>query len=203
MKKFCTYLSANSDSICFRKSILKTNLYKRLCIIALLAFFSLSNNVIAQNPNFLWAKQLGGANQELGNSIAVDANGNVYTAGSFQSTVDFDPGPAIYNLTAVSSFGGNDIFISKLDASGNFLWAKQLGGVLDDAGFSIAVDGNGNIYTTGYFTGTADFDPGPGTYNLNSAGTEDIFVSVDYGNEFWNQVVKEVEYLMWVLMEKY
>ena len=79
---------------------------KRLYIIALLTFFGLSNNVIAQNPNFLWVKQLGGANHEYGYSIAVDVNGNVYTVGSFQGTVDFDPGPGTYNLTVLTAASG-------------------------------------------------------------------------------------------------
>jgi uncharacterized protein (TIGR02145 family) len=124
--------------------------------------------------SFVWAKQLGGSYNDVGNSIAVDAFGNVYTTGSFWETANFDPGPGTFNLT---SSGGIDIFISKLDASGNFVWAKQLGGFSYDDGRSIAVDASGNVYTTGYFEGTADFDPGPGTFNLTSTGDSDIFIS--------------------------
>ncbi|MEO5571220.1 MAG: SBBP repeat-containing protein [Bacteroidia bacterium] len=135
--------------------------------------------------NFLWAKRLGGINGDTGYSIAVDATGNVYTTGTFSGTADFDPGIGTYNLT---SAGGNDIFVSKLDASGNFLWAKQLGGVNNaDGGYSIAVDATGNVYTTGIFIDTADFDPGMGIYNLISAGLTDIFVSKldTAGNFLW------------------
>src|SRR3989304_4344772 len=58
------------------------------------------------------------------------------------------------------------------------VWAKSMGGASDDRGYSIAIDGSGNVYTTGYFWGTADFDPGAGTYNLTPAGgSQDIFVS--------------------------
>lgn len=129
--------------------------------------------------NFLWAKQLGGFGGDIGNSIAVDGNGNVYTTGYFTDTADFDPGPGIYNMIAPNppgSIGNYNVFISKLDASGNFLWAKQLGGTNSDQGNSLAVDAIGNVYTTGYFRGTADFDPGPGTYNLTSFGGRDAFV---------------------------
>jgi hypothetical protein len=134
--------------------------------------------------NFVWAKQLGGSTTSIGNSIALDASGNVYTTGKFSGTVDFDPGPGTFNLF---STGGSDIFISKLDASGNFVWAKKMGGFGEDIGNSIAVDSSGNVFTTGYFQGTADFDPGPGTFNFSSAGNEDIFISkLDaLGNFVW------------------
>ena len=127
-----------------------------------------------QAQTLVWAKQFSGTGGEYGNCIVTDASGNVYTTGAFTGTVDFDPGAATFNLT---SAGGLDIFVSKLDAAGNFVWAKQLGGTSDNSGISIAVDASGNVYTTGEFQGTADFDPGAGTFNLTSAGADDIFVS--------------------------
>jgi hypothetical protein len=122
----------------------------------------------------VWAKSFGGASIEYGFSIAVDGSGNVYTTGIFGGTVDFDPGAGTSNLT---SAGSEDVFVSKLDSSGNFVWAKRFGGTSSDYGYSIAVDSSGNVYTTGYFQGTADFDPGAGTSNLTSAGNADVFVS--------------------------
>ena len=136
------------------------------------------------NGNFIWAKQMGSGGNTRSNSIALDANGNIYTTGNFQSTADFDPGAGIYNLTSIV---GNDVFISKLDANGNFIWAKQIECASTNWSNSIAVDASGNVYTTGYFQGTADFDSGSGTYNLTSAGSDDIFVSkIDIlGNFIW------------------
>ena len=55
-------------------------------------------------------------------------------------------------------------------ATGDFVWARAMGGTGQDFGHGIAVDSAGNVYTTGYFPGTVDFDPGPGTVNLTSAG---------------------------------
>lgn len=126
---------------------------------------------------FVWAKSMGGAqgSNAKAHSIAVDATGNVYTTGYFTATVDFDPGTAVYNI--ISPTSNMDIFISKLDISGAFVWAKSMGSTNPDAGRSIAVDAIGNVYTTGLFTGTVDFDPGAGVYNLMSPGNNDIYVS--------------------------
>lgn len=133
--------------------------------------------------NFVWAKQIGGALLDVVNSISVDKSGNVYTTGSFEGKVDFDPGAGTYFLTPT----GSDIFISKLDASGNFVWAKQMGGNLHESGNSIAIDKWSNIYATGTFQGTADFNPSSEFSNLISTGNEDIFILKlnSAGNFIW------------------
>ncbi len=126
--------------------------------------------------NLLWAKQIGGANYDEAQSIGVDGLGNVYVTGTYQGTVDFDPGVGTFNITSVSP-NANDIFIVKLNTNGNFIWAKGIGGSATDAVFSLALDASANIYTTGYFYNTVDFDPGASTANLTSIGANDIFIS--------------------------
>jgi hypothetical protein len=122
---------------------------------------------------FVWAKGIGGTGYDRSYTLSLDASGNVYTAGSFQGTVDFDPGPGVSNLTSIS---GWNIFISKLDSSGNFMWAKDIvSSNVSEANF-IVIDPSDNIYLTGYFIGTADFDPGAGIHNLTSVGGQDIFI---------------------------
>lgn len=121
---------------------------------------------------YVWAKQLGGTGAETARAIALDTSNNVYTTGEFVSTADFDPSGSTANLTAV---GSRDIFISKLDLSGDYVYAKRVGGASYQSVFSMSVDADTNIYTTGYFAGTADFDPGAGTANLTAIG-EDIFI---------------------------
>lgn len=134
--------------------------------------------------NFIWAKQLGGAAWEQSHAIATDGNGNIYTTGFFLGTADFDPGAALFNLTS-SSWG--DAFVCKLNSSGNFVWAKQAGGSLAVTSYSITTDDSGNVYTTGYFDGTADFDPGAGTFSFTVVGYSDIFISKlsSPGNFVW------------------
>ena len=138
--------------------------------------------------NFVWAKTMGGTLVDYGHSITLDASGNAYTTGFFSGTADFDPNAGMFNIT---SLGNNDIFISKLDSAGNYIWAKGMGGTGNEVGNSIALDAYGNCYTTGYFSGTADFDPGVGTSNLTSQGSANIFISKlnGAGNFVWAKAV--------------
>ncbi|MCK5855991.1 MAG: T9SS type A sorting domain-containing protein [Bacteroidales bacterium] len=137
-----------------------------------------SNDIYIQkldpNGNFIWAKSLGGNSDDKGNSICLDASGSVYTTGYFIGTIDFDPGSGTYNLSSAGFL--SDIFIQKMDSVGNFIWAKSMGNTGWDKAFSICLDNSGDIYTTGYFEGTVDFNPGSGTYSLISAGSMDIFI---------------------------
>jgi len=153
---------------------------KYFITISFLFFVAFANAQTLQ-----WAKAMGGINSNDGGfSITTDASGNVYTTGNFWGTADFDPGPGIYNLT---SAGWLDIFISKLDASGNFVWAKAMGAGGHDRGRSITTDASGNVYTTGDFIGIVDFDPGAGTFNLTGVSNSHIFISkLDAtGNFIW------------------
>ena len=95
----------------------------------------------------------------MGTSVATDGSGNVYTTGEFEDTVDFDPGTAVDNHT---SNGNTDIYLSKLDSNGNSIWSRTWGGIGDDIGTSVAIDNFDNVYITGMFADTVDFDPGPG-----------------------------------------
>jgi Domain of unknown function (DUF4347) len=134
--------------------------------------------------SFVWAKRLGGAQDDISIDIGVDAGGNVYTSGSFQTTADFNPGTGVFNLV---SAGGSDVFISKLNGSGDFVWAGSMGAINDDTSVGLQVGGDGNIYTTGTFAGTVDFDPGAGTVSLASSGGKDVFTNKfdANGNLLW------------------
>src|SRR5688500_17856208 len=99
------------------------------------------------------------------------------------------PGEKLMFITRGKSIGVRLAFviILMIEALGNrpvqaassiaFGWAKKMGGSSHDRGESLAVDLNGNVYSTGNFSATVDFDPGAGTYNLTSAGQADAFVS--------------------------
>lgn len=134
--------------------------------------------------NLLWSREFAGRKD----AIALDSEGNVYTTGIYDPgvgrTMDFDTGPLVYNIPDA---GGTDVFISKLDSGGNFVWAKIMGGKHWEGAYDIAIDDDGNIFTTGYFGGTADFDPGPKKATLTARAHDDIFISKldSDGNYLW------------------
>ncbi len=146
-------------------------------ITVIIAFALISWSANAQAPNWQWAKRAGGVSgsTDVGNSIAVDGNGNSYVTGHFQYS------SIIFGTDTLTNAGGSDmLFVVKYDASGNVVWAKSAGGF----GISIAVDGNGNSYVTGHFQSSSITF---GTDTLTNAGGSDMFV-VKYdasGNVVW------------------
>ena len=129
---------------------------------------------------------MGGSSSDYGQSITIDVSGNVYTTGAFSDTIDFDPGTGIHYLNSAGSF---DAHILKLDALGNFIWAKNMGGAYGAGGYSLALDFSGNVYTCGGFLDTADFNPGIGYDTLISNGANDIYLSKldTNGNYIWSK----------------
>ena len=166
------------------QSFLKRKTWTKLTGFLLFFILLSITKIQAQNPDLKWAKTMGGTFSDQAKSVALDAAGNVYTTGSFQDVVDFDPNAGVFNLTSGGSF---DIFVSKLDPSGNLIWAKAIGNTSADVAYGIAVDASGNVHITGYFQGTVDFDPNAGTTNLTSTGAQDIFVTKldTTGNLVW------------------
>jgi|LauGreSuBDMM15SN_2_FD.fasta_scaffold02887_2 uncharacterized protein (TIGR02145 family) len=137
-----------------------------------------------------WYKTMGGTLADYGQGIAVDASNNVYITGSFQGTADFDPSASTANLT---SAGGQDIFMAKYNASGDYVWAKSIGGnaSFGDIGLGIAVDAISNVYITGNFSGTVDFDPSAATANLPGDLSQNIFMAKfnASGNYIWAKAI--------------
>lgn len=127
--------------------------------------------------SFLWAKQFGNTLYDNCTSLNIDNNGNLYFTGSYYATVDFDPGPGVFNMTCSTT--GYAAFLLKLDAGGNFIWAKELVETdYGNSGANVAATPTGDVYVSGKFRGTGDFDPGPGVFTLTSTGTaEDLFIS--------------------------
>jgi hypothetical protein len=167
---------------------------KKIILISFLSFFISVNKIYAQ-VNFNWAKQMVGNTTtaiSTGYDITLDASGNVYTIGSFSGTVDFDPGPGTFTLI------GSGTYVSKLDAAGNFLWAKNVANG-NSMPRSINIDALGNIFTFGNFTGTVDFDPGLSVFNLictpATGNSSNVFITkLDaFGNFVWaKQIIGSV-----------
>ena len=122
--------------------------------------------------NLIWVKRIGGTGYDDGASITSDSDGNIISVGGFDGTTDFDPGVGSFLLSAT----GWDIFISKLDSNGNFVWAKHFAGGVYSNVNDVIVDASKNVYVTGSFQNTYDFDPGAGVANLISNGSDDLFL---------------------------
>jgi hypothetical protein len=155
----------------------------------LLIFFA--SLLFSQPANLQWVKQMGAYADVRANDIAVDDSGNVYTVGWFLVGGDFDPGPGTYSLSATP---GYNVFISKLDSSGKFLWARAVAGTAGSAyvyGRSIALDDVGSVYISGRFSGTVDFDPGPLTHSKTVASYEEAYIlKLDHTGAFvWVQTL--------------
>ncbi|HOP40473.1 MAG TPA: SBBP repeat-containing protein, partial [Geobacteraceae bacterium] len=126
------------------------------------------------NGDFVWAVKLGSTGTVRLFGLDVDAAGNSYVSGYFFGTADMDPGSGVEELIAV---GGADVFIVKINADGTLGWARQIGDVGNEVGYSLVLDDAGNITLAGVFEGTVDMDPGTGTTQLTSVGYSDMFVS--------------------------
>jgi len=125
---------------------------------------------------FVFGDGFGGTGVTFGSAVTVDRDGTVYSTGNFTGTADFDPTGGTFNLIAPAT---GLVYVDKLSPTGLLIYAKSLGGsASQDIGpGEIAVDKGRNVYVSGTFSGTQDFNPGPGTSNLTSAGQNDIFTA--------------------------
>ncbi len=133
--------------------------------------------------NCLWVKRIGATSADFSKGIALDTAGNVYVAGYFRGTSNFNPEGSTDTFTA----WGTDVFIAKFSTNGDYQWAKRLGGNSTDQGWDVGVDVSGNVYVTGYFSGTANFNPDGIGGTLTSTGSTDVFVAkyTTHGEYIW------------------
>jgi len=117
----------------------------------------------------IWSKRIGGTGADVGNAISVKSDGTFAITGYFGvfgGPVDFGGGP-------LTSAGGSDVFVAEYASSGAHVWSRAIGGIGNDVGFSVAIDGtSGAVAITGYFTGNVPF----ACNGITSAGDADGFV---------------------------
>jgi hypothetical protein len=138
----------------------------------LLFCIMLLSSSLLNAQNYDWVKRMGGPGSEVARATII-SNEYIYTIGVFDGTVDFNPNFGVHNLT---SSGNSDLYIQKLDTAGNFIWAKRIGGSGSDGANAIVVDDSGNLYITGVFYGTVDFDPNSGVNTVVAQGAYNSFV---------------------------
>jgi len=123
--------------------------------------------------NFRWVKQIGDVGADEARVLDIDPAGDLILTSMYEGTVDYDPNSGVDLKT---SAGMKDLVIQKLDTAGNSLWAKSFGGPGAEFFNGAYVDGLGNVYSTGNYELTTDFDPGPGIQNYTVLGLADAFV---------------------------
>jgi hypothetical protein len=133
------------------------------------------------------ATYFGGTSADYAYMTAIDASGNHFVLGGFEGTTDFDPGTG---TTQLSSYGYEDIYISKFNSSGDFVWVKRIGGTGQDSALAIALDSSGDFYIGGSFQGSPDFDPGVGISSLTTNDADAFILKLNSNGDF--QWVKRI-----------
>ena len=143
---------------------------------------------LKSDGSYRWGGAMGGVLDDVAGKVAVDSSGDVLVVGSFQDTADFDPQSG---LASDSSHGDYDIFVTKVHGDGTHGWVRTVGSSSEDRGTAVAVDGAGAVFTTGYYSGTVDFDPTSGTDVRASQGNTDAFVAKlgTSGSYQWTRII--------------
>jgi hypothetical protein len=128
---------------------------------------------------WLWAQAAGGLQDDSGEGLAIDTNGNVYITGYFRVE-------ATFGTTVLESYGQTDIFISAYNTDGIHQWAEHAGGESFDAGWGIHIDQSDNMFLCGEFINAADFD----TVSVSTGNFSDDMFLARYninGSPLWVQ----------------
>lgn len=129
------------------------------------------------NGDLNWVRTFGGSTGDRIEAITCDPWNNIITTGRFGNSVDFDSGPSV---DIRNSNGFDDIFVHKLDSDGNYQWCRTFGSPNNETSWGICSDNNGDIYTTGQFSHSMDFDPSPQvdihSPHITLGNTTDIFL---------------------------
>lgn len=125
---------------------------------------------------YKWSRSAGGASSDYGTAVACDSAGNIVIAGYFYET-------AYFGSNTITATANSDAYVAKLDASGNWLWAKAASGAGFEKANGISIDAGNNIYITGNYDNNIKF----GSTTLTSSGFRDIFIAKinSAGNWIW------------------
>jgi hypothetical protein len=134
---------------------------------------------ISSSGSWQWIVEAGGVSEDIGVGIAVDSTGNIYVSGKISETTTF-------GSTNLTSNGDTDIFIAKLNNSGSWQWAVNVGDSEGDSGHDIVVDSTGNAYVVGVFKLTATF----GSISLEGDITKEIFIAKISSSGLWEWALK-------------
>lgn len=150
-----------------------------LFLVAVVSSFLPSTGLAA--PVHVWSRGFGDSlNRQVGQSIAIDATGNLVVVGDFGSTIDFGGGP----LGPTTTGKEVDAYVAKFDPAGNHLWSKRFGAASDQYAWRVALDSGGNVLIAVQHSGTVDFGGGP----ITAIGVDVVVVKLDAsGAHVWSE----------------
>ena len=155
--------------------------YKFLFPIAVFFFSFFISIVVVQGQNWQWVEQFGTMQSETVDAMQTDGAGNIYLSGKFKDSFD-------WGANSLQSIGKDDVYLTKLDAQGNVVWAKKGGSEESDESIALALDAAANIYQTGHYWFEADFD----AIHLESTpGSRAIYLMKydNSGNVLWGKSI--------------
>ena len=147
------------------------NAVSKTVFVGMILVLVLAPAAMAEDPyQVAWTAQIGTSSHDYSYSVAVDASGNSYISGY------------TYGVLGSSSAGSDDAFLTKFDSLGNEVWTTQIGSSTLDRSYSVAVDGSGNSYISGYTRGVI---------GSSSAGFYDAFLTKfdSLGDKVWAQQI--------------
>ena len=128
--------------------------------------------LVPEGTSLGYATYLGGSGEDEALGMAVDAQGNAYVTG-WTISGDFPTSSGSFGTHHVDS---RDIFVTKLNPNGSqIIWSGLLGGLLDEQGYDIQIDQDGNAYVAGW-TKSEDLPTTAGAFQQDYAGYDDALV---------------------------
>jgi uncharacterized repeat protein (TIGR01451 family) len=124
--------------------------------------------------NIVWIETIGGSGTDKYQRLDLDIVQSVYAYGVFEGNIDMDPGAGTQSSTPT---GNQDLFVQRLTQDGDLIWNSCLGSSSNEEAYGLDVMNSGNLYFTGKYFNTVDFDPDTTTYNLTATGFANPFVA--------------------------
>jgi hypothetical protein len=139
---------------------------------------------LSSNLSHIDVKSFGGSNDEVSRELKNWNGVNLFAIGLFDTSADLDPSPtSTFNVTGT----GQESYVLKLDLTGDLIWAKTFGGSSYCSALDVEINNQGNVFTSGRFSNTVDFNPSPtATFNLTTSIQDGFLLELDNLGNFVN-----------------
>lgn len=123
----------------------------------------------------VWANSFGGPGDENVRSLTFAPTGDILLSGYYHAGADMNPGPSIFTFSELASAA--NVYCSRWTSNGDFIWSGSIHSSGSDWAGSLGVDGEGNVYISGFWSnGALDTDPSATVFSLSYSGGQDSFL---------------------------